>query len=93
MAWQFDCPETGEGLVQAFRREESPEASARPRLAGLDSNATYTLTNLDIAGATEMTGRELLETGLPISIPDQPGAVIIIYAKKQVPNNQKERGS
>jgi len=93
MAWQFDCPETGEGLVQAFRREESPEASARPRLAGLDSNATYTLTNLDIAGALEMTGRELLETGLPIRIPDQSGAVIIIYAKKQVPINKKERGS
>lgn len=38
-------PETGEGLVQAFRREESPEASALPRLRGLDPNATYTLTN------------------------------------------------
>ncbi len=82
MAWQFDCPETGEGLVQAFRREESREASACPKLCGLDSNATYTVTNLDLAGATEMTGRELLETGLPINIPDRPGAVIMTYAKK-----------
>lgn len=40
-----------------------------------------------------MTGRELLETGLPISIPDRPGAVIIINAKKEVPNNKKERRS
>jgi hypothetical protein len=32
-------------------------ASAQPTLRGLDSNATYTLTNLDIAGATEMTRR------------------------------------
>ena len=70
-------------MVQAFRREESPEASARPRLSGLDANATYTLTNLDIAGATEMTGRELLEIGLPIRIPDRPGAAIITYAKKR----------
>ncbi len=93
MAWQFDCPETGEGLVQAFRREESPEASARPRLVGLDPNANYTLTNLDIAGATEMTGRELLETGLPLSLPDRPGAVIIIYAKKEGTDNKKERRS
>lgn len=45
---------------------------------------------LGIAGATEMTGRELLETGLPISIPDRPGAVIIVYAKKEVSNNKKE---
>ena len=40
-----------------------------------------------------MTGRELLETGLPIRIPDQPGAVIIIYAKKEGTDNKKERGS
>lgn len=52
-----------------------------------------TLPNLDIAGATEMTGRELLETGLPISIPDRPGAVIIIYAKKEGTDNKKERRS
>lgn len=84
MAWQFDCPEAGEGLVQAFRREESREASVRLKLHGLDSNTTYTLTNLDIAGATEVTGRELLEVGLPIRIPDRPGAVIITYAKKDV---------
>ena len=52
-----------------------------------------TLTNLDIADATEMTGRELLETGLPISIPDRSGAVIIVYAKKEGTDNKKERGS
>jgi hypothetical protein len=40
-----------------------------------------------------MTGRELLETDVPVSIPDQPGAVIIIYAKKEVANSKKERGS
>ena len=49
---------------------------------------------LDIAGATEMTGRELLETGLPISIPNRPGAVIMTYAKKEVAKNlsQNRRG-
>ncbi len=29
MAWQFDCPERGEGLVQAFRREKCPGESIR----------------------------------------------------------------
>jgi hypothetical protein len=27
MAFQFDCPEQGEGVVQAFRRAESPGAA------------------------------------------------------------------
>jgi hypothetical protein len=24
IAWQFDCPERGEGAIQAFRRDDSP---------------------------------------------------------------------
>jgi len=74
--------------VQTFRREESPEASARLRLCRLDSNATYAFTNLDLAGVTEMTGRELLESGLPIRVPDRPGAAIITYAKKVLAVNR-----
>ena len=38
MAWQFDCPEQGEGMVQAFRRGRQllrigplPTPRARPR--------------------------------------------------------------
>lgn len=82
MAWQFDCPEKGEGVVQAFRRAESDYEAARFRLRGLEPDAVYTLTNLDVAGSTEMTGRELLESGLPIALKDRPTAAIILYKKK-----------
>ncbi len=82
LAWQFDCPERGEGVVQAFRRAESPYESIRVKLRGLASDAVYALTNLDVAGTKEMTGRELLESGLPVAIMDQPGAVVITYKKK-----------
>ncbi len=81
IAWQFDCPEKGEGMVQAFRREESPYESVRLKLHGLDPNAVYTLTNFDAAGTTEMTGSELLHGGLPIAIKEQPGAAVITYKK------------
>ena len=37
IAWQFDCPEQGEGMVQAFRRAESVYESARFTLRGLDA--------------------------------------------------------
>ena len=82
MAWQFDCPEKGEGVVQAFRRAKNDCESARFRLRGLEPNAVYTLTNCDIAGTTEMTGSELLERGLPVVLKDRPTATIIIYKKK-----------
>jgi hypothetical protein len=42
----------------------------------------YVLTNLDIAGTTETTGRELLESGLPVVIKEKPGAAIVTYMKK-----------
>jgi len=82
MAWQFDGPAPGEGMVQVFRRQKSPGESTRVKLHGLDANAVYTLTNFDAAGTREMTGRELLDKGLPITIKDQPGAAVITYKKK-----------
>ncbi|NLF67573.1 MAG: hypothetical protein GX575_00815 [Candidatus Anammoximicrobium sp.] len=82
MAWQFDCPESGEGLVQAFRREQSGDESARLKLYGLEPEAVYTLTDLDVPGATRMTGRELTQDGLSIAIKDRPGAAIVTYAKR-----------
>jgi alpha-galactosidase len=82
IAWQFDCPERGEGVVQAFRRAQCPEESLQVQLHGVEPNAVYTLTNLDVAGATEVSGRELLEKGISLVLKDQPGSAVIIYKKK-----------
>jgi len=82
MAFQFDCPEQGEGVVQAFRRVECPGEAIRVKLRGLDPRAEYTLTNLDVAGTTEMAGRDLLENGLSLLLKDRPGAAVISYKKK-----------
>jgi alpha-galactosidase len=82
LAWQFDRPDLGEGMVQAFRRGNSPDGTAEYRLRGLDPKAVYELTNPDVAGTTETSGRELLDIGLSITVKDQPGAAVIIYKKK-----------
>jgi len=82
MAWQFNRPEVGRGMVQAFRRSDSLYESIRVKLLGLDNDAVYTLTNLDVPGTTEMSGRELGEKGLLITIPDRRGAALITYMKK-----------
>jgi len=89
MAWQFDRPDPsaslraglGDGIVQAFRRADCPEESIRLKLSGLEAEANYTITNLDLPGATEMTGQQLMEQGLPVLIEDPPGAAIMTYKK------------
>lgn len=82
LAWQFDCPEDGEGMVQAFRREESVYESAQFKLRGLSPDANYIVRNIDSCGSEEITGRVLMEKGLVVNIPGQPGAVVITYKKK-----------
>ena len=80
MAWQFHRPERGDGMVQAFRRPDSPFESARFRLRGLDPAVRYKVVDMDTKHESEYLGSELLEAGLPVSIPVAPGALILTYA-------------
>jgi hypothetical protein len=82
IAWQFDRPEDGKGVVQAFRRPQSLYETARFKMRGLEPEARYMLKNFDTADTTDATGKELLEQGLAIAIPEPPGAVIITYSRK-----------
>jgi len=79
MAWQFDSPEKGEGLVQAFRRDKSPEQARVFKLRGLDPKRNYSLRNFDADKTEKISGRQLMEEGLQVSIKDQPGAAVIVY--------------
>jgi hypothetical protein len=79
IAWQFDCPEKGKGVVQIFRRSESIYRSAEIRLAALDPAANYSITNLDAQRSEQVSGRELIEKGLPVDILGRPGAAVILY--------------
>ena len=81
MAWQFDRPEQGDGMVQAFRRADSIYESARLRLHGLDPDATYTVRDLDAARGTKLGGRELMEQGLLVALPQRPAAAVITYRR------------
>jgi alpha-galactosidase len=81
IAWQFDRPEKGEGMVQAFRRDQSVYESARFKLTGLDAGAQYTIISLDSGEAKAVSGRELIEQGLSVSILEQPGDIVITYSR------------
>ncbi|MBM3888433.1 MAG: alpha-galactosidase [Verrucomicrobia bacterium] len=81
IAWQFDVPEQGEGMVQAFRRSQSIYEIARFKLRGLESGTSYVLTNLDTGESQTLAGRELLDKGLAVPITEQPGSAVIVYKK------------
>ncbi len=81
MAWQFNSPMEGKGMIQAFRRGQSYFESARFKIQALDPQARYTLRNLDKPNSLEITGKQLMEEGLSIAIEEQPGAIIITYQR------------
>jgi len=82
MAWQFDRPEAGEGMVQVFRRHNSFYESAHLKLLGLDAQANYTVTNLDTGASEKRSGRELLSDGLAVTMPAQPSVAVLVYRRQ-----------
>jgi alpha-galactosidase len=82
MAWQFDSPDKGEGLVQAFRRPESPFEAARFKLRGLDAKASYVVKDLDQTTEATMSGAALMESGIPVTVKQCPGAALVTYRRR-----------
>ena len=84
MAWQFDRPDLGRGMVQVFRRAESPYDAAQLHLRGLEPEAHYQVNDMDAPRSTDMTGQQLMQEGLSVSLNDRPRAKIIAYRKVKV---------
>jgi alpha-galactosidase len=80
-AWQFNRPEQGDGMVQAFRRDENDEPVRDFRLRGLDPAATYEISSFDTKTPDRVSGKQLMQQGLHIEVPEKRGAAIIIYKK------------
>ena len=74
------CAE-GQGLVQAFRRPASQTAAITFKLHGLEPQANYTLTNIDGLPVAKMTGQQLMNDGLPITLDKKPDVAVIRYHK------------
>ncbi|MBQ7525374.1 MAG: alpha-galactosidase [Abditibacteriota bacterium] len=79
MAYQFDLPEKGDGILQAFRREQSNTDHKTYKFKGLDPGVTYTVTNLDDNSAVRRTGASLMSSGLRVNISSKPGAAVLRY--------------
>jgi alpha-galactosidase len=79
MAWQFHRTSRGDGMVQAFRRTRCSEATTHLRLRDLDPDRRYRVRELDGASAGRLWGRDLMERGLTVTVPEQPGATVVLY--------------
>jgi len=81
IAWQFNRPESGDGVVQAFRRDRCEAGTQTCRLRGLDPAARYEVTNFDAKDVVRFSGKDLMEKGLTVEMPDRPGAAVIVYKR------------
>jgi alpha-galactosidase len=81
MAWQFDRPDLGEGVIQVFRRQDSVYEAARFRLRELDPQARYRVTDLDDGSDREVSGSDLLRDGLLVTAEKQPCALVFVYKR------------
>ena len=81
VAWQFDRPGRGQGMVQAFRREANKDEAIVVQLRGLVPHARYRMTHLDTDRTWTQPGRDLMETGMEVESTQQPDAVIVTYER------------
>ena len=79
IGWQFNRPEQGDGVVQAFRRADCPARAKTFQLKGLDPEGQYEVTNFDAQGPVKISGEDLLNRGLTVEINEKPGAAVIMY--------------
>ena len=80
-AWQFNRPQQGDGMVQAFRRDQNEEPTQSFRLRGLDPDATYEVSDFDTKASSTVSGRNLMDRGLSVEIKEKRGAAIVAYKK------------
>jgi alpha-galactosidase len=82
IGFQFDRPDLGKGMMQAFRRQDNPESTLLVKPKGLESKATYKLEDLSSNWTGKHSGRELMEDGVSITVPKAPGDALIVYTKE-----------
>jgi alpha-galactosidase len=80
IAFQFDRPDLGKGIVQAFRRAENKAETVTLNLQGLDPGATYSLRDLSSDWTARHTGQELM-AGLEVPVKTCPGDAMVVYTR------------
>ncbi len=81
MAWQFNRPEQGDGMIQVFRHADAIYRALDLRLFGLNPSAEYACTDVDTQETVVYSGKALMNLGLPVELSTPETAVVITYEK------------
>ncbi|BBO33698.1 alpha-galactosidase [Lacipirellula parvula] len=83
IAWQFNNPEKGEAVVQAFRRQDNEEPEKSLKLQGLDPAAQYRIEPLSGGDAWTESGAKLMDQGLNAKLGEKRSAGLYFLTKEQ----------
>ena len=75
VARQFDCPETGRGLIQGIRLPACAEEALVVHPKALRADAVYLFENLESGETKELAGRALEQAGFTFTLPKRQGAI------------------
>jgi len=79
VAWQFDRPEEGRGLVQAIRLPQAPDDTLTIHPAGIGPGATYTFDNPETGETRQIPGRVLIDEGFTFALAPRAGGVALQF--------------
>ncbi len=80
IAWQFDRPDLGQGVIQAFRRGAPNDAIiVKPR--GLEPDSRYTVTERDRGKTNVSLGSDIMAQGLVVTLPQTTSSALITYGR------------
>ena len=77
-AYQYNRPEKHDGVIQVFRRSNSPYEKATFGVRGFDKNREYLFTDAD-GGEFTIHGKELCENGFSLTVSEKRCAKIYFY--------------
>jgi len=75
VAWQFDCPQRGCGLVQGIRLPACPEERITIHPKGIRPDAMYWFENAETGETRDMSGEDLIHNGFALTLPARSGAI------------------
>jgi len=82
MAFQFDRPAAGSGVVLVFRRPDALATTTRFTLHGLEAGTQYRIEDFDVSGKRLLSGETLMLRGLKVSLSEAPASAIVQYVRQ-----------
>ena len=78
-ACQFHRPDLGGGILEVFRKKDSPIEKICFEFRGLDPATSYKIEDVDSEKIAMMSGRELMEKGWPVEIARKRDSRLFFY--------------